>query len=274
MHSPGRRLRVVVALGSASCALAVAGCGGEALMSPDSSPGLPPATSSSRTDEQARSNVSKAAWPIPIQEVLADFQNEQVFDQSKVVLDLEIDSAEAAAILEACSTFPELTTGTSADRPFLGPTGPAPTTRDVVVYFTITDLTITDTQYSEWNIAWGAPSDDRDALLPLDSAEIPTWSCTRNPNNPAYSSWSWHIDRSVDTSTIGVRNSGASAYGENEYLDAIWDHCAQGDGRMCFYLYQVAPAGSAYEQFGGTCGNRVDFLEGPCFGENSVVPSL
>ena len=48
------------------------------------------------------------------------------------------------------------------------------------------------------------------------------------------------------------------APGTDAALDVLWNACAAGDGEACDTLYWDSPVGSAYEQFGFTCGNRTD----------------
>ena len=43
-------------------------------------------------------------------------------------------------------------------------------------------------------------------------------------------------------------------YGDDAYLDGLWDDCAAGDMSSCDALYLESPAGSVYEEFGDTCG--------------------
>ena len=45
-------------------------------------------------------------------------------------------------------------------------------------------------------------------------------------------------------------------YGSNARFDALWDRCAAEDWAACDELYADSPIGSAYEDFGDTCGNR------------------
>ncbi|MBN1630434.1 MAG: hypothetical protein JW990_11765 [Thermoleophilia bacterium] len=45
-------------------------------------------------------------------------------------------------------------------------------------------------------------------------------------------------------------------YGDDASLDALWNQCANGDMASCDELAGSAPAGSRYEQFGNTCGDR------------------
>jgi serine/threonine protein kinase len=60
--------------------------------------------------------------------------------------------------------------------------------------------------------------------------------------------------------------------GDNDRLDALASQCAAGDLTSCDQLYKDSPVGSLYEEFGGTCGDRVEFdpqtpcPENPAFG--------
>jgi hypothetical protein len=54
----------------------------------------------------------------------------------------------------------------------------------------------------------------------------------------------------------GSTSSNAGNYGSNATLDRLWDRCANGDYAACDQLYLDSPAGSEYERFGDTCGNR------------------
>jgi hypothetical protein len=47
-------------------------------------------------------------------------------------------------------------------------------------------------------------------------------------------------------------------YGDDAWFDELWDACEYGDGDACNDLYWTTPVGSAYEDFGATCGWRVD----------------
>lgn len=58
-------------------------------------------------------------------------------------------------------------------------------------------------------------------------------------------------------------STGAQAYGDDPELDALWDACEAGDGAACDELWLTSPFGSAYEDFGGTCGER-DGSPGSC----------
>jgi hypothetical protein len=48
------------------------------------------------------------------------------------------------------------------------------------------------------------------------------------------------------------------AYGDNDYLDGLWDDCEAGDGFACDELSWSSEYGSDYERFGSTCGDRLD----------------
>jgi len=47
-------------------------------------------------------------------------------------------------------------------------------------------------------------------------------------------------------------------YGDDPYLDSLWDGCTAGDADACDALYVESPVGSSYEEFGATCGGRTD----------------
>ncbi len=55
-----------------------------------------------------------------------------------------------------------------------------------------------------------------------------------------------------DTSSSG----GAFTYGDDAYLDGLWDACAGGDLQACDDLYFESDFGTEYETFGDTCGGR------------------
>lgn len=46
----------------------------------------------------------------------------------------------------------------------------------------------------------------------------------------------------------------ATHYGDNAYLDELWDGCEAGDMAACDTLYFESPFGSQYEEFGDNCG--------------------
>lgn len=43
-------------------------------------------------------------------------------------------------------------------------------------------------------------------------------------------------------------------FGEDPYMDALYDQCGGGDMEACDELYMLSEAGSEYEEFGATCG--------------------
>jgi hypothetical protein len=51
------------------------------------------------------------------------------------------------------------------------------------------------------------------------------------------------------------------SYGDDETLDALWDACEDGDGQACDDLFFDSPVGSEYEEFGKTCGGRLEGLD-------------
>lgn len=46
------------------------------------------------------------------------------------------------------------------------------------------------------------------------------------------------------------------AYGDDDRLDDLWDDCDTGDMEACDGLFEDSPAGSEYEEFSDSCGER------------------
>jgi hypothetical protein len=49
------------------------------------------------------------------------------------------------------------------------------------------------------------------------------------------------------------------SYGDDPELDLLWDQCEAGQMSSCSDLYYGSPWGSDYEEFGETCGQRVQY---------------
>jgi S1-C subfamily serine protease len=64
---------------------------------------------------------------------------------------------------------------------------------------------------------------------------------------------------------------GAYTYGDDAYLDELWDACAAGDMAACDELYWITPVGSAYEAFGSTCGEQSGETFGGC--DSATAPA-
>ncbi|MFN3867274.1 MAG: DUF4190 domain-containing protein [Demequina sp.] len=47
-----------------------------------------------------------------------------------------------------------------------------------------------------------------------------------------------------------------SSYGDDPFLDALWEACDSGDDTACDELFLEAPFGSGYADFGDSCGQR------------------
>ena len=60
---------------------------------------------------------------------------------------------------------------------------------------------------------------------------------------------------------FGDTTGSGGTYGDDPTLDALWDACAAGDGQACDDLYNEAPIGSEYEEFGDTCAGTKDGSE-------------
>jgi hypothetical protein len=56
----------------------------------------------------------------------------------------------------------------------------------------------------------------------------------------------------------GLPDTDVSTYGDDPELDALWDGCAAGDMAACDDLYVDSPWDSDNEEFGQTCGHRVE----------------
>jgi hypothetical protein len=78
-----------------------------------------------------------------------------------------------------------------------------------------------------------------------------------SPSGSDYEEFGRTCGERTDGSRWCVDEGGSSevnGYGDDPYLDGLWDDCAMGDMTACDALYQESPAGSEYEQFGDTCG--------------------
>jgi hypothetical protein len=53
------------------------------------------------------------------------------------------------------------------------------------------------------------------------------------------------------------------AYGDDPAFDEYYDNCEAGEMSQCDLLYLTSPIGSAYEEFGGTCGGTFSKEDSP-----------
>ena len=51
-------------------------------------------------------------------------------------------------------------------------------------------------------------------------------------------------------------NTSGNNYGDNAYLDGLWDACTAENWQACDDLYMQSDVGSGYEAYGDTCGNK------------------
>lgn len=65
-------------------------------------------------------------------------------------------------------------------------------------------------------------------------------------------------DADADDSLAFVE--GPDTFGDDPALDALWRSCEDGSGAACDELFEQAPVGSDYEQFGVSCGDRDEVL--------------
>ncbi len=58
-----------------------------------------------------------------------------------------------------------------------------------------------------------------------------------------------------------IDRGGPFTRGDDPELDALWEQCEAGFGQACDDLFTRSPLGSAYEEFGLTCGGREDVFD-------------
>jgi len=66
----------------------------------------------------------------------------------------------------------------------------------------------------------------------------------------------------MDDADEDVISSGGN-YGDDPYLDSLYDQCADGDDWACQLLWEESPIDSEYESFALTCGGRDCEIETP-----------
>lgn len=65
------------------------------------------------------------------------------------------------------------------------------------------------------------------------------------------------------TTTVASTGPGEAVpddLGDDPVLDGLWQDCDAGSGEACDELFRQAPVGSAYEEFGYTCGGRPEVV--------------
>lgn len=62
----------------------------------------------------------------------------------------------------------------------------------------------------------------------------------------------------------GCVDFGEGVYGSETHLDGYWDQCGAGDMEACDTLYELAPSGSEYYEFGNSCGDTTSNGYGMC----------
>jgi len=55
---------------------------------------------------------------------------------------------------------------------------------------------------------------------------------------------------------VDPNNTSGNNYGDNAYLDGLWDSCTAEDWQACDDLYLQSDVGSGYKAYGDTCGNK------------------
>ena len=90
------------------------------------------------------------------------------------------------------------------------------------------------------------------------------WACQllweESPIDSEYESFALTCGgRDCDITTLGIPMN----YGDDNYLDDLYDSCADGDDWACQLLWEESPIDSEYESFALTCGGRDCEIETP-----------
>ena len=90
------------------------------------------------------------------------------------------------------------------------------------------------------------------------------WACQllweESPIDSEYESFALTCGgRDCDITTLGIPMN----YGDDNYLDDLYDSCADGDDWACQLLWEESPVDSEYESFALTCGGRDCEIETP-----------
>ena len=90
------------------------------------------------------------------------------------------------------------------------------------------------------------------------------WACQllweESPIDSEYESFALTCGgRDCDITTLGI----PMKYGDDNYLDDLYDSCADGDDWACQLLWEESPIDSEYESFALTCGGRDCEIETP-----------
>jgi len=135
----------------------------------------------------------------------------------------------------------------------------------------VEDLNLDDITNNLDNLGQGDNYGDNDTLDALwNACEGEDWAaCDQlyfdSPLGSAYESFGDTCGNRTDGGLLCVDELGSgaapsepNAYGDDTTLDALWDACTAEDWQACDDLYMQSGAGTAYETFGDTCGNRTD----------------
>ena len=124
----------------------------------------------------------------------------------------------------------------------------------------------------------GANSSDyatTEATTTVASSPKPIYTTTVAPATTAAPRQTTTTTRRVSTTTIQqVSAASAQRYGQNRYLDSLYDDCANGDMSACDDLYWDSALGSDYESFGRTCGGTGSQSAGSCGGSTDYSTYL
>jgi hypothetical protein len=118
-------------------------------------------------------------------------------------------------------------------------------------------------------VAIVAFDDDDDELASDDTEQVESTTTTRRPTattrttrTTSTTATSTTVASAVTTPTAPpgspttVATRRPARYGDSPALDALYDRCKAADYAACDRLYRQSDAGTEYQRYGDTCGNR------------------
>ncbi len=70
-----------------------------------------------------------------------------------------------------------------------------------------------------------------------------------------------HADATAIEPDLQIVGNEPTKFGDDAHLDQLYVACGNGVGASCDQLFDDAPVGSEYEEYGLTCGNRPDLVD-------------
>ena len=70
-----------------------------------------------------------------------------------------------------------------------------------------------------------------------------------------------HDDATAVEPDLQIVGNAPTKFGDDAHLDQLYVVCGNGSGSACDQLFDEAPVGSEYEEYGLTCGDRPDVVD-------------